>query len=165
MQDCSISSMSTKDTLHFCTEPSILLFSVNSCDFSALLALCVGNPPVTGGFSLQMASNACFDVSISKLLNQQSSCQGFETPCPSCYGIVMHILYCCSIGSGVIKLLLQYQWSNPEDSFRPHVNETAKKYCIVTITIIHSINNKLQCHHKQTFQRMYKHTRKMKGRN
>ena len=45
---------------------------------SALLALCEGNPPVTGGFPSQRASNVklhvLFPVSLTKLLNKQSSC-------------------------------------------------------------------------------------------
>ena len=51
---------------------------------SALLALYEGNPPVTGGFPSQRASNASFgvffDVSLNKMLNKQSSCRRFETP-------------------------------------------------------------------------------------
>ena len=47
--------------------------------FSPLLALCKGNPPVTGGFPLQKASNTdfdfVFDVSLNKLLNKQSHCR------------------------------------------------------------------------------------------
>ena len=42
--------------------------------FSALLALCEGNPPVNGGFPSQRASNAAFDiffdVSLYKQLNK-----------------------------------------------------------------------------------------------
>ena len=49
-----------------------------------LLALCEGNPPVTGGFSSQRASNTgfdvFFDVSLNKRQNKQSSCRWFETP-------------------------------------------------------------------------------------
>ena len=37
--------------------------------FSALLALCEGEPPVTGGFSSQRASDAGFDVSLNRRLN------------------------------------------------------------------------------------------------
>ena len=45
------------------------------------------NPPATGGFPSQKASNAgfgvLFDVSLNKRLNKQSSCRRFETPrCP-----------------------------------------------------------------------------------
>ena len=45
--------------------------------FSALLALCEGNPPVTGGFPSQKVSNTVVDVfsgvSLNKRLNKQSS--------------------------------------------------------------------------------------------
>ena len=48
---------------------------------SLLLALCVGNPLVTGGFPSQRASDAgfhdFFDISLNKLLNKQLSCQCF----------------------------------------------------------------------------------------
>ena len=44
---------------------------------STLLALCQGNPPVTGGFPSQRTSHTAFwcllDVSLNKLLNQRSS--------------------------------------------------------------------------------------------
>ena len=50
---------------------------------SALLALCAENPPVTGGFPAQRASNVgldfFFDVSLIKWLNKQMSRQWFET--------------------------------------------------------------------------------------
>ena len=46
---------------------------------SALLALCEGNPSVTGVYPLQSANDAgfdvSFDVSINKLLNKQSICR------------------------------------------------------------------------------------------
>ena len=52
--------------------------------YSALLALCNGNPPVIGGFPSQrpvMRSFAVFiDVHLSKRLSQQSRCWWFETP-------------------------------------------------------------------------------------
>ena len=47
---------------------------------SALLALCEGNPPVTGGFPSQRTSNADFDVTVNKRLNKQLSCRWFEKP-------------------------------------------------------------------------------------
>ena len=50
----------------------------------ALLALCEGNPPVTGGFPSQRDSNtgfdAFFDVSLNKRLNKQTRRRWFETP-------------------------------------------------------------------------------------
>ena len=49
---------------------------------SALLALCEGNPQVTGGFPPHMVSNAPFDVffnvSLNKRLNKHSSCRVYE---------------------------------------------------------------------------------------
>ena len=52
--------------------------------FSALLALCDGNSPVTCGFPSQTASNAGFDVffgvSLNKRLNKQTRHRWFETP-------------------------------------------------------------------------------------
>ena len=52
--------------------------------FSALLALCEGNPPVTGRFSLQRLVTRSFDVSfdvrLNKRLGKQSRRQWFETP-------------------------------------------------------------------------------------
>ena len=51
---------------------------------SALLALCDGNPSVSGGFPSQRPSkadlNVFFDVSLCKPLNKQSSRRWFETP-------------------------------------------------------------------------------------
>ena len=50
---------------------------------SALQALCEGNPPVTGGFPSQRASDAGFDaffgVILNKTLNKQYSYRWFET--------------------------------------------------------------------------------------
>ena len=52
--------------------------------FSALLALCEGNRPVTGRFPSQRASNAdlwcSFDVRLNKVLNKQSNGWWIETP-------------------------------------------------------------------------------------
>ena len=52
--------------------------------FAALLALCEGNPPVTGGFPSQRPVTRSFDVffnlSLNKLLNKKSRRWWFETP-------------------------------------------------------------------------------------
>ena len=53
--------------------------------FSALLALCEGNPPVTGGFLSQRpvtqhSFDIFFDVRLNKRSNKQSRCWWFETP-------------------------------------------------------------------------------------
>ena len=52
--------------------------------FSALLALCEGNPPVTGGFPSQRPVTRSFDIffdlRLNKRLSKQSICRWFETP-------------------------------------------------------------------------------------
>ena len=73
-----------------------LLISQNQCatsafnhdvimeTFSAVLSLCVRNPPITGGFSAQRDNNGdlwCFFVvSLNKLLNKHSIGRQFEVP-------------------------------------------------------------------------------------
>ena len=51
---------------------------------SALLALRVGSPPVTGGFPFQMSVTGSFgiffDLRLNKWLSKQSRCRWFETP-------------------------------------------------------------------------------------
>ena len=47
---------------------------------SALLALCMGNPPFTGGFPPQRVSDADTDVFFDVSLNTQSIYRWFETP-------------------------------------------------------------------------------------
>ena len=58
---------------------------------SALLALCVGNLPVTDGFMNPLIKRqyVLFVVSLNKLLNQQLSCWWFEWRWHSCDIIVM----------------------------------------------------------------------------
>ena len=52
--------------------------------FSVLLALCEGNPPVTGGFPSQRPVTQSFDVffymCLNKRLSKQLKCQWFEMP-------------------------------------------------------------------------------------
>ena len=51
--------------------------------FSALLAICAGNSPVTGEFLTQRPVTRSFDVFFNKWLSKQSRCWWFETPsCP-----------------------------------------------------------------------------------
>ena len=62
--------------------------------FSALLALCEGNPPVTGGFPSQRPVTRSFDVffalRLSKQLSKQSRSWWFET--------LLHSLWChCNV--------------------------------------------------------------------
>ena len=60
---------------------------------SILLALCNGNPPVTGGFPLKWSvrrrSGAFFVVNLNKLLRKLSSCRGFGTLWRSCDATVI----------------------------------------------------------------------------
>ena len=55
--------------------------------FSALLALCVGNSPVTGEFPSQRPVTRSFDVFLDlrliKRLSKQLRCRWFETPARS----------------------------------------------------------------------------------
>ena len=52
--------------------------------FISLLALCVGSPPVTGGFPSQMSVTRSFgilfDLRLNKWLSKWSRCRWFETP-------------------------------------------------------------------------------------
>ena len=48
--------------------------------FSALLAICERNPPVTGGFPSQRPVTRNFDAIFDLRLNKQSRCRLFETP-------------------------------------------------------------------------------------
>ena len=52
--------------------------------FSAPVALCEGNPPVTGGFPSKRPVTQCFDIffdmRLNKWLNKQSRHRWFETP-------------------------------------------------------------------------------------
>ena len=65
--------------------------------FSALLALCAGNSPVTGEFPSQKGQlcglRCFFDVGPHKLLNRQSNDRWFETTWRSCDVIVMYYLF------------------------------------------------------------------------
>ena len=70
-----------------CDVPNSISFSwwrYQTESVSALLDLCEGNPPVTGGFPSQSASNTGFDVffdiCLNKRLNKQTSRWWFETP-------------------------------------------------------------------------------------
>ena len=56
--------------------------------FSVLLAVCEGNPPVTGGFPshkrpVTWSFAIFFDVGMGNRLSKQSKCGWFETPWPS----------------------------------------------------------------------------------
>ena len=53
-------------------------------NISALLALCEGNPPVTGGFpsqrSVTRSFHTFFDVRLKRMLSKQPRCWWFEAP-------------------------------------------------------------------------------------
>ena len=67
--------------------------------FSALLALCEGNPPVPGGFPLQWpvtwSFDVFFDLRLDKRLSKQLRSQWFETPSRSLWrhSIFLYISY------------------------------------------------------------------------
>ena len=62
-------------------------------NFSALLALCEGNPPVTGGFPSQRPVTRSFDVFFDQRLNKQSRRWWFGAPSRSlCRRCNAHIL-------------------------------------------------------------------------
>ena len=65
----------------FCSCRTLLRHQMGT--FSALLALCEGNPPVTGGFPSQRPVTRSFDffyLCLNKRLSKQSRRQWFETP-------------------------------------------------------------------------------------
>ena len=72
--------------------------------FSALLALCAGNSPVTGEFPSQRpvtrSFDAFFDLRLNKWLNQQSRGWWFETPSPSLW---RH----CNVTTGFLVLVAE----------------------------------------------------------
>ena len=65
--------------------------------FSALLPLCEGNPPFTGGFPSQRPVTRSFDVffnlRLNKGLNKHSGCRWFETPSRSLWPLCNDGLY------------------------------------------------------------------------
>ena len=75
--------------------------------FSALLALCEGNPPVTGGFPSQRpvtrSFDILFDMGLNKWLGKQSRRRWVETPCRSLW---RHCNDVCQAGTpGYFKLM------------------------------------------------------------
>ena len=89
----------------------------------AWLALCEGNPPVMGVFSVQRANNVTlwcfFAVGLNKLLNKQSSCQWFKTPWHSS-GIVVMLWHCWSDSDGQLAgyyLEMNWAWETLESEY------------------------------------------------
>ena len=79
----------------------IILWRHHMETFSALLALCVGNPAATGGFPSQRPVTQSFDVffnlCMSKQLNKQLRHRWFETPSHSLWHHCnndVHIEFC-----------------------------------------------------------------------
>ena len=81
--------------------------------FSALLALCERNPPVTGGFHSQRPVTESFDVfldlHLNKRLNKQSRCLWFEMP--SCSLWLQRTWLCWHWGQHKIATMLQTLFS------------------------------------------------------
>ena len=79
--------------------------------FSALLALCAGNSPVTGEFPAQRPVMRSFDVFFNLRLNKQSWGCWFETPSPSlwrhCNGLSTTKYWPCSVPKNCIL------WQSP----------------------------------------------------
>ena len=81
---------------------------------SPLLALCEGNPPVTGGFHTQRPATRSFDIlfdlHLNKRLNKQSRRRWFETPSRSLWRrcndtAVFPIVHACTAMS-LINLII-----------------------------------------------------------
>ena len=79
--------------------------------FSALLAFCVGNSPVTGEFPAQSPVTRSFDVFFDLRLNQQLSKQWrrwwFETPSRSLWRL------CNECGDILKDLVSRFEWCQP----------------------------------------------------
>ena len=79
--------------------------------FSALLALCAGNPPVTGEFPAQKPVTRCFDVDFNPPLNKRLSKQSwgcwFETLSrPLWRNSNVTIMLCMSLARNMIQIFL-----------------------------------------------------------
>ena len=61
---------------------------------STQLALCVGNPPVTGGFPSQRPVMWTFDVSLVKLLDKEMRGRWFESSWRSCDVVIISFIVC-----------------------------------------------------------------------
>ena len=77
--------------------------------FSALLALCEGNPLVTAWFLLQrpvtQSFDICFDLPLNNQLSKQSRCRWFETPSRSLWRHCTEILSCIFKSKGLQEVI------------------------------------------------------------
>ena len=101
--------------------------------FSALLALCEGNPPVTGGFPSQRPVtrnfDAFFDLRPNKRLSKQSRRRWFETPsrssvryCNSFFDVVWGSTYVSNLQKLVIlqkRIIRMIMGAKPRDHTGP----------------------------------------------
>ena len=85
--------------------------------FSALLALCAGNSPVTGEFPAQRPVTRGFDVffnlCLNKRLNKQLWGWWFETPSPPLWrdcNVSVHFLYSGASHSISFHITIQWLW-------------------------------------------------------
>ena len=94
--------------------------------FSALLALCEGNPPVSGEFPLQRpvtrSFHVFFDLRLNKRLSKQSRRQSFETPSWSLWHRCFPP-HAFSIGPMSIIPHPHCPWSSPEEYGYKWVNK------------------------------------------
>ena len=102
--------------------------------FSALLALCAGNSPVTGGFPSQRPVTRSFDVffdlRLNKRLSKQSRCWWFETPLCSLWrhSLVMYP-----------KFVLHLDYTHSHNPCLTHWDQVTH-ICVSKLTIIGSEN-------------------------
>ena len=78
--------------------------------FSALLAICAGNSPVTGELPVTRSFDVSFDMRVNKRLNKQSWGWWFETPSSSLWS------HCNDVSSlfhegGILWQPIPYYWS------------------------------------------------------
>ena len=113
--------------LHYCSPRnrndnilslSLSMMTPSNGNTSALLALCRGNSPVTGGFRSQRPVTRSFDVfcdlRLNKLLSKLSRRSWFETPSRSlwrrCNALCMHVRLYFYVQRAV-PLYCKYRWS------------------------------------------------------
>ena len=88
--------------------------------FSALLALCEGNPPVTGGFTSQRPVTRSFgvflDLRLNKWLSKQSGCRWFEAPSGSLWrhfnALMLRVTTLCKSILAWFYQCFRYNWDD-----------------------------------------------------